>query len=79
MRAVSTRPMASRYALTLSRQDQQVYLAAYYGMLHPHDGILFTDKAKDACSYVTIEKAAEVARAIAPALGTTPEIMEVNY
>lgn len=71
--------MAPRFALSMSQRGKQVYLAAYYGMLHPHDGILFTDKAEDACSYVTVEKAASVARAIAPALGSVPEIMEVNY
>lgn len=71
--------MAPRFALSTSQQGKQVYLAAYYGMLHPRDGVLFTDRAEDACSYVTIEKAAEVARAIAPALGSVPEIMEVNY
>jgi len=71
--------MAPRFALSLAQQEKQVYLAAYYGMLHPHDGILFTDKAQDACSYVTVEKAAKVARAIAPALGHVPEIIEVNY
>jgi hypothetical protein len=54
-------------------------LAAYYGQLHPHDGILFTDKAEDACSYVTVEKAAEVARAISPVMGAVPEIKRVNY
>ena len=71
--------MAPRFALSVAQQGRQVYLAAYYGMLHPHDGILFTDRAEDACSYVTIEKAAKVARAIAPVLGNVPEIMEVTY
>ncbi len=71
--------MAQRFALALFQKGRPVYLAAYYGQLHPHDGILFTDKAEDACSYVTVEKAAEVARAISPVMGAVPEIKRVNY
>lgn len=67
----------ARYALTSTHQGRQVYLAAYYGDLHPHDGIILTDIAEDACSYVTIEKAAQVARALESNLGATPVIVEV--
>lgn len=69
----------TRYALSTTHQGDKVYLAAYYGMLHPHDGILLTHKAEDACSYVTIEKAAEVARALEQHLGSVPAIVEVTY
>lgn len=38
------------------------------------DGIVFTNQAVDACSYVTVEKACEVARLVADGLGFFPHI-----
>lgn len=68
----SKRPM--RYALSISNQT---YLAACYEATG--SGILLTEKAEDACSYVTIEKALAVAKAVAPSVGELPCIVEVNY
>lgn len=68
----SKRPM--RYALSISNKT---YLAACYEATG--SGILLTEKAEDACSYVTIEKALAVAKAVAPSVGELPCIVEVNY
>jgi hypothetical protein len=68
----SKRPM--RYALSIS---DKTYLAACYEATG--SGILLTEKAEDACSYVTIEKALAVAKAVAPSVGELPCIVEVNY
>lgn len=68
----SKRPM--RYALSIS---DKTYLAACYEATG--SGILLTEKAEDACSYVTIEKALAVAKAVAPSVGKLPCIVEVNY
>lgn len=62
-----------RYALSISNTT---YLAACYEATG--SGILLTEKAEDACSYVTIEKAIAVAKAVAPSVGTLPCIVEVN-
>ena len=50
-----------RYALSTS---PETYLAACYEATG--NGILITKKSEDACSYVTWEKACEVAKAVAP-------------
>ena len=62
-----------RYALSISHTT---YLAACYEATG--SGILLTEKAEDACSYVTIEKAVAVAQAVAPSVGVLPCIVEVN-
>ena len=66
-----------RYALTTQEQKSPLYLAAYYAP--QGNGILFTDKAEDACSYVTIEKAVQVAQELKISLGYLPHIVEVDY
>lgn len=68
----SKRPM--RYALSISHKT---YLAACYEATG--SGILLTEKAEDACSYVTIEKALAVAEAVASSIGKLPRIVEVSY
>ena len=68
----SKRPM--RYALSISNK---AFLAACYEATG--SGILLTEKAEDACSYVTIEKALAVAQAVAPSIGQLPCIVEVSY
>ena len=62
-----------RYALSTS---PETYLAACYEATG--NGILITKKSEDACSYVTWEKACEVAKAVAPCLGTLPCSVDVN-
>jgi len=66
-----------RYALTTPEQQRPLFLAAYYNA--QGNGILFTDKAEDACSYVTIEKAVQVAQQLKLSLGYLPHIVEVDY
>ena len=65
----------TRFALVYP--DGSRYLAASYEPTG--SGIKLTDKCEDACSWVTIDKAAEVARAIAPALGRDLLIEEVQW
>lgn len=52
----------TRYALSRLLEDQPMYLMACYepGM----DGITYTPDLSDACTYVTFEKAAEIARTL---------------
>jgi hypothetical protein len=59
----------------LAFPDGSRFLAASYGPAG--SGIKLTDLREDACSWVTIDKAAEVAREIAPALGRDLIIEEV--
>lgn len=66
-----------RYALTSQEQEQPLYLAAYYEC--QKNGIRLTAQAEDACSYVTIEKAVQVARQLKNSLGYLPNIVEVDY
>ena len=63
------RPM--RYALSL---PDNTYLAACYEATG--SGIIFTEKAEDACSYVTIEKATSVAHQVRFSLGVVPSVVE---
>jgi hypothetical protein len=49
-----------RYALSIPHGDSKRFLAAVYDLTH--SGILFTDIEEDACSFVTIDKAAAVAK-----------------
>ena len=72
------RPM-TRYALKTTDGAQVLYLAAYYANLPKNNGIRLTNKAKDACSYVTIEKACQVARMLEDSIGCVPSIVEVSY
>ena len=63
-----------RYALSL---PDNTYLAACYEATG--SGIILTAKAEDACSYVTIEKAASVAHQVRFSLGVVPAVVEVEY
>lgn len=72
------RPM-TRYALKTTHGTQIMYLAAYYTNFPKNNGIRLTDKAEDACSYVTIEKACQVARMLEDSMGCVPSIVEVAY
>ena len=56
-----------------------MYLAAYYEKLPANNGIYLTLIAEDACSYVTIEKACQVARSLEDSMGCVPSIVEVSY
>ncbi len=62
-----------RYALAI-RND--LYLAACYEATG--SGILVTTVVEDACSYVTIEKAINVAIQVRPSLGSVPAVIEVE-
>ncbi len=52
----------TRYALARSTPDGLQYLAAAYG--NSDDGIMYTPMRTDAGTYVTIEKAAAICRAL---------------
>ena len=69
----------TRYALKTTHGTQVMYLAAYYANFPKNNGIRLTDKAEDACSYVTIEKAFQVARSLEDSMGCVPSIVEVSY
>jgi hypothetical protein len=49
-----------RYRLFKETAAAKIYLAACYEP--QHDGIVFTPIVEDACEYVTVEKAAKIAR-----------------
>lgn len=67
-----------RYALTITTSDvEPLYLAASYEQTG--SGIRITDKAEDACSYVTLEQASAVAKALRFSLNQIPQIIEVHY
>lgn len=67
-----------RYALSITRPEvDPLYLAASYEQTG--SGIRITDKREDACSYVTIEQASAVARALRHTFGATPNVIEVEY
>jgi hypothetical protein len=72
------RPMP-RYALKTTHEGKVLYLAAYYANFPKNNGIRLTYKAEDACSYVTIEKACQVARSLEDSMGCIPSIVEVSY
>ena len=63
----------TRFAL--AHPTESVYLAACYENMG--NGIYLTDKREDCCHYVTVEKAASVARSISQTLGWEPVIEEV--
>ena len=62
-----------RYALAL---QNNLYLAACYEATG--SGIRVTSIAEDACSYVTIEKAIDVAVQVRHSLGFVPSVIEVD-
>lgn len=67
-----------RYALLSTQQQQEpLYIAACYESFG--NGVYLTYRPEDACSYVTIEKAVQVAKAIQVNLGYLPSIVEVDY
>jgi hypothetical protein len=70
------RTVPTRYTLTFPDSNETLYLAACY---ETTQGVKLTDKAEDACSYVTLEKAAQVAKALRESLGYFPQIIEVSY
>ena len=66
-----------RYALSITRPEAEpLYLAASYEQTG--SGIRITDVPEDACSYVTLEQAAAVARALRHTFNHPPEIVEVG-
>lgn len=69
----------TRYALKTTHEGKVLYLAAYYANFPKNNGIRLTYKAEDACSYVTIEKACQVARSLEDSMGCVPSIVEVSY
>jgi len=69
----------TRYALKTTREGKVLYLAAYYANFPKNNGIRLTYKAEDDCSYVTIEKACQVARSLEDSMGCVPSIVEVSY
>ena len=50
----------TRYSLFITTTDSPQFLAAVYEP--DHSGIVFTPLQADACEYVSIDKAADVAR-----------------
>lgn len=62
-----------RYALAL---QNNLYLAACYETTG--SGLIVTSIAEDACSYVTIEKALNVALQLRHSLGFVPSVIEVD-
>tara|TARA_B100001939_G_C16891989_1_gene595837 strand:- start:841 stop:1035 length:195 start_codon:yes stop_codon:yes gene_type:complete len=62
-----------RYALAV---ENDLYLAACYEATG--SGIMLTTVMEDACSYVTIEKAINVAIQVRHSLGHVPSVIEVE-
>lgn len=68
----------TRYALSITNtKSEPLYLAASYEM--SGSGIRITDRAEDACSYVTFEQAANVARQLKDTFHGAPQVIEVGY
>ena len=68
----------TRYALSITNTDTEpLYLAASYETTG--SGIRITDCAEDACSYVTFEQAANVARQLKDTFSNAPQVIEVGY
>lgn len=65
-----------RFALRMPGPVPQ-FLAACYEPANT--GIFFTTKAEDACSYGSIQKAVNVAKAIRSTVGFTAEVTVVDY
>jgi hypothetical protein len=74
--AIKKRTVSTRYTLTFPDSNEMLYLAACY---EATNGVKLTNQADDACSYVTLEKAAQVAKTLRESLGYFPQIVEVNY
>lgn len=55
-----------------------MYLAAAYPKSAQDNGIRLTNNKEDACSFVTIDKAAETARLLEDSIGYLPIIIEVQ-
>lgn len=68
----------TRYVLLAPATKENLYLAAVYPKSSKDSGIRLTDKKEDACSFVTIEKAAETARLLEDSVGYLASIIEVN-
>jgi hypothetical protein len=68
--------LVTRYTLARAGGDQLDYLAACYEA--DHFGVIYTPEREDACSYVTIEKAAEVAKALQRLHGVDVTIVSIN-
>lgn len=56
-----------------------MYLAAAYPKSAKDNGIRLTTSKEDACSFVTVEKAAETARLLEDSVGYLPTIIEVSH
>lgn len=67
----------TRYALQAPNKPEPLYLAAAYPMSAKDNGIRLTKNKADACSFVTIEKAAETARVLEHSVGYLASIIEV--
>jgi hypothetical protein len=68
----------TRYALSITTtKAEPLYLAASYETTG--SGIRITDRAEDACSYVTFEQAASVARQLKDTFHGAPQVIEVGY
>lgn len=67
----------TRYALQAPISSRPLYLAAVYPKSAKDNGIRLTAKKEDACSFVTIEKAAETARVLEHSVGYLASIIEV--
>ena len=63
-------------SFALCNPTKDLWLAACYDPTG--DGIRITDRVEDACHYVTIDKAASVARELVACLGYEPVIQEVR-
>lgn len=61
-----------RYRLFKETWASKQYLAACYEP--QHDGIVFTPLREDACEYVTVEKAAKIAKELTKLHGDTIHI-----
>jgi len=69
----------ARYALLSTRSKKPMYLAAAYPKSAKDNGIRLTNKKEDACSFVTVERAAETARLLEDSVGYLPTIVEVSH
>jgi len=75
----TTYQLMTRYALKTMHEGHAFYLAAYYEKLPANNGVYLTLIKEDACSYVTIEKACQVARSLEDSMDCVPSIVEVSY
>jgi hypothetical protein len=68
----------TRYALQATLSSEPLYLAAAYPKSSKDNGIRLTKNKEDACSFVTVEKAAEIARVLEYSVGSLASIVEVQ-